>query len=213
MSWTCKGNLVGEPSEGPLHQHGGKPTKLPFTFFSSNGKYFPWHWKWRKGANLQRQQQGEVPGVDEDLLSMSHFQSSARGIETRFVQPWVPGGGNERPDPVPASEALGLYGLGGGPVLVPDASTAAGVLLFTLSSWPRSQFIKLFIKAFLKLNKCPAQSATKKKVSTGFSFNCLMHKYTTNFVLHAKTDYKVERRMFELYILCFYQSIILLFLW
>lgn len=39
----------------------GNPTKLPFTFFSSNGKYFPWHWKWRKGANLQRQQTGWGP--------------------------------------------------------------------------------------------------------------------------------------------------------
>lgn len=65
-----------------------------------------------RGPICKDNRQGEVPGVDEDLLSMSHFQNSARGKETRFAPPRVPGGGNERPDPVPASEALGLYDLG-----------------------------------------------------------------------------------------------------
>lgn len=61
---------------------------------------------------------------------MSHLQNTAWRKETRFLQLQVPGGRNERPNPVPASGALGFDDLGsqGGPVLVPDALSAGGVL-------------------------------------------------------------------------------------
>lgn len=61
---------------------------------------------------------------------MSHLQNSAWGKETMFCSPKVQEGGKERPGPVPASGGNGIVWpwKPGGPVLIPDALSAAGVL-------------------------------------------------------------------------------------
>lgn len=151
-----------------------------------------------KGANLQRQQTGWGPqcGLESAFYKppselgkgkrnqVSAAPSSRRGKwkarscscfrGTGIVWPWKPGG----------------------PVLVPDASSAAGVLnyllLFTISSWSKSHLMKLSAtttKAYLKLNKCPLQSATEKKNKKHLSWLKCTHFYLKRYLIHYVWDF------------------------